>query len=223
MVKAMILKELRETRGILLLAFVFFLGVITYQMGFDYFPWGRRYEVLVPFLEDDFIPWFGWIAGILAVALGFRQSLGEAIHGTYPFLLHRPASRRWLLGMKLAVGLTSYLICAAIPILIYGFWAATPGTHSSRFQWSMTILVWDMWLWMSLLYLGAFLSGIRPGRWLGTRLLPLAGAGLLFFMFAVVEFSLSAGNSSLWRNLVILVADALILACIFHVARHRDF
>jgi hypothetical protein len=223
MYRAMILKELRETRGILLLALAFFLGVTTYEMGFDCFPWGRRDEICFPFLDDEIIAWFAWISGIFAAALGFRQSFGEAVYGTYPFLLHRPASRRWLLGMKLAVGLTAYLVCSAIPILIFGFWAATPGTHPSPFYWSMTILVWNIWLWMTLLYLGAFLSGIRPGRWLGTRLLPLAGAGFLLILFSVVEFSPSAGDHVFWRNIVIVIADALVLACIFHVARQRDF
>ena len=32
---------------------------------------------------------------------------------------------------------------------------------------------------MPLLYFGAFLSGIRPARWFGTRLLPLVAAGAL--------------------------------------------
>ena len=40
----------------------------------------------------------------------------------------------------------------------------------------MTIPVWLTWLAVGLVYLGAFLSGIRPAAWWGTRLMPLAGA-----------------------------------------------
>ena len=219
MVRAMIWKELRETIGILLLALVAFLVIVTRQMGFEYLPWSRGYEIFIPipFIDTDFIAFFGWTAVILAIALGLRQSLGEAVHGTYPFLWHRPASRRWLLGMKLAVGSAAYLICTAIPILIYALWAATPGTHPNPFQWSMTINFWTLWFWLLLLYFAAFLSGIRPGRWPGTRLLPLVGTAALFFMFIV------SGYFSFASFLVILIADAATLASIFHVTRQRDF
>ena len=41
----------------------------------------------------------------------------------------------------------------------------------------MTAWAWQLWLCMPLVYLGAFLSGIRPARWFGTRLMPLVAAG----------------------------------------------
>ena len=39
-----------------------------------------------------------------------------------------------LIGLKLAVGALVYLVCGAVPILLYGVWAATPGTHASPFD-----------------------------------------------------------------------------------------
>jgi hypothetical protein len=217
MLKAMTYKELRETLGIVLLALVAFLAITTRQMGYVHLPWGRGSGTGIPFIDPDFLEFFLWVAAFFAIALGLRQTLGEAVHGTYSFLWHRPASRRWLLGMKLAVGVLTYLICAAIPILIYALWAATPGTHPSPFQWSMTSEVWQMWLWMTLLYFAAFLSGIRPGRWFGTRLIPLAAACAGIFIFINAEIF------GFWGILTILFADALFLAAIFLVARQRDF
>ena len=74
----------------------------------------------MPFVYDDFVGKFYLISVVFAIALGLRQTLGESIRGTYPFLLHRPADRRWLIGMKLSVGTAVYLICTAVPILVYG-------------------------------------------------------------------------------------------------------
>jgi ABC-type transport system involved in multi-copper enzyme maturation permease subunit len=217
MYKAIILKELRETRGILLLALMAFVGVTTRQIGSDNLLWSRGEYPFVPFVDYDFVVCFLWISAILAIALGLRQTLGESIHGTYPFLFHRPVNRRWLLGMKLAVGASAYLFCSVIPILIFAWWAATPGTHASPFQWSMTLPVWHMWAWMLLLYLGAFLSGIRPGRWLGTRLLPLVCAGLVTLGFIVTN------NNDWLGNVVVFIFDGMMLLGIFFVARQRDY
>ena len=48
----------------------------------------------LPFLDTTFTVVYGFVGFSLALALGFRQSLGELVRGTAPFLLHRPMSRR---------------------------------------------------------------------------------------------------------------------------------
>ncbi len=75
-------------------------------------------------------------------------------------------------------GRRSLLACTLLPILIYATWAATPGTHPGPFEWSMTGLAFRVWLLMPLAYLGAFASGIRPARWFGSQLLPLASVAV---------------------------------------------
>jgi hypothetical protein len=152
--------------------------------------------------------------------LGIRQTLGESIRGTYPFLFHRPAERLCLIGMKLAVGMTVYLICAGLPILVYGVWAATPGTHASPFEWSMSGPTWIAWLAMTILYLGAFHTAIRPGRWYGSRYLPLAGAGLAAIAAAGHAY---VYESSLGTCLVVLSVDVWLIAMILFTARTRDY
>ncbi len=176
--------------------------------------------VAVPFIQDTFLPLFICIAGAAAIGLGLRQTLGESIGGTYPFLLHRPARRRWLIGMKLLVGLVGYLICAAIPVVAYGLWTATPGTHASPFQWSMTVPSWICWFAMTVLYLGAFLTGLRPGGWYKSRLLPLPAAGLAVVLATFL--ALEPGRP-LWAVLAIIVADMLFLIAILFVAQMRDY
>ena len=82
----------------------------------------------------------------------------------------------------------------------------------------MTIPGW-MVLWsVPLVYHAAFLSGIRPARWYGTRLLPVAGAiPLAFFVGLVSHWSLIAGAAlSIGLNVLVWIA-------IQTVAENRDY
>jgi hypothetical protein len=117
--------------------------------------------------------------------------------------------------------MVAYATCGAIPLLVYGLWAATPGTHAGPFEWSMSWPTWAGWLAMSLLYAGAFLTGIRPGRWYGSRLLP--------FVVAVLGVAVAVGIASAfqqappWVCLAVLVADIWMISAILFVAQTRDF
>jgi len=211
-------KELRETTwiaGVALLAF----GYQTFTaMGVGLAPWHNYGWVEpIPFVHGEFTAGFGFVAFCLAMALGFRQSVGESAFGTYLFLLHRPASRLRLIGTKLAVGLGLCLVCSSLPILGYAFWAATPGTHPGPFEWSMTAEVWKVWLAVTIVYFGAVLSGIRPGRWYGTRLLPLVGAGVLAILVASVPWTVMVALA------VVLIIDAALVAATLFAARQRDY
>ena len=219
MFRAMALKELRETRGITLLALAAYALLVAASVS----PWGTRQRFMPPFFlnrDGVFIGWFVCISGAMAIALGLRQTLGESIPGTYPFLLHRPAGRLWLIGVKLLTGSVLYLICAAVPILAYGVWAATPGTHPDPFEWSMTGPTWYLWFGMTLLYLGAFLTGIRPGRWYRSRILPLVAAAFATVMVTVAFFSF---DEPLWPCWIILAADVWMIVTILFVVRTRDY
>jgi hypothetical protein len=213
----MAIKELRETRGIALLALAAYAYLVAAAVnprmplgGFAY--WGR-----IPFIDDPFVAYFIFISAMLALALGLKQTFGESIRDTYVFLLHRPARRGALIGMKLLVGLVVYLLCAALPILVYSLWAARPGNHASPFYWWLTVMTWEIWFSLSLVYLAAFLSGLRPARWYGSRFLPIAAAALV-----IVLVELLVGNSP-GRFGIYLVADAWLIGSILFVARTRDF
>ena len=217
MLRAMIFKELRETYWIALVALgvcVFF--IVEQLMGYNLESMVRMERPYIPFASNEFTSPFGFISACLAMALGFRQSIWESFRGTWPVLLHRPVSRRWVVGVKLAAGLGLYLVTAAMPILLYAGWAATPGTHASPFEWSMTLGAWQKWLGIMGFYLAAFLVGIRPARWLGSRLLPLVGAGVL----AAVLLDLDWWQ---WSVAGALVLDACLVGTILFVASSRDY
>ena len=63
-----------------------------------------------------------------------------------------------------------------------------PGKHASPFFWWMTATAWEAWGVIAIVYLAAFLAGIRPARWFGTRLLPLAAGGVLAALLRLPMF-----------------------------------
>lgn len=218
--KALALKELREVFGIAAIALGCYLALVVNAMGakvFEWVPMMPQGATGVPFFDGSFVYPHMLISVVFAVALGFRQSAWEASRGTYLFLLHRPLRRETIFLVKLAVGGTILLGCASLPIVLYGWWAAIPGHHPSPFEWWMTGLAWGLTFLLLPLYLGAFLSGLRPARWFGTRLLPLIGAPLLLiFLFQL----------PIWEPIAFLlplVLSGLLIANICFVARVRDY
>ena len=224
MFRAMALKELREIRGIVLLAVAAYGYLVSNLLNPRQSEW--CYSLIIPFTTDNLTGKLMVISAAMAVALGLRQTLGESLHGTYPFLFHRPASRRLLIGTKLAVGLATCVVCSATAITVCGLVAARPGTHASPFQWSMTLPAWEACFRTTLLYFGAFLVGIRPGRWYRSRLLPLAAAVIAYILLGRIFFggpTLVSFGESLWPCLVTLVGGAWVAATILFVARIRDY
>jgi ABC-type transport system involved in multi-copper enzyme maturation permease subunit len=168
-------------------------------------------------VQDNFSTMLFFIGAALAITLGFRQSAWEPFQGTALYLLHLPLTRRTIFLTKLLTGIGLLLVCTLLPILIYGVWAAMPGTHPGPFEWSMTRTAFQVWFLMPLVYLGAFASGIRSARWFGSRLLPLfsvAFAGTLLTMLA--QWWLIAAP------LFVLVATAYVSNILWE-ADTRDF
>jgi hypothetical protein len=217
--RALAFKELREVAGIAAAALGCYLALVVNLMGakvFDWVPGMPAGTEEVPFTGSDFATLFLLISAVFAVALGFRQSAWESARGTYLFLLHRPLGREAVMLTKLGVGAGVLLVGASVPVVLYAAWAAVPGHHPSPFAWSMTAGAWQMTLLMPLLYLGAFLSGLRPARWFGTRLLPL--------VTAVAALALLTEVPRWYLGLPLALGiDALLVANVYHVGRVRDY
>ena len=216
MLKALVIKELRESAGLVVLAGLALLNALSELAGLRLLPWNATSLQRYPFVYDQ-LSFYLWLyVGGLAVAIGLRQTAWELGQGTYLFLLHRPVSRGQVFLSKLAVGLAWVLVASAALILLYAWWASTPGHVAAPFHWSMTLPAWQKWLALPLVYLGAFLSGIRPAKWFGSRLVPLVAS---IFVAAI-----AAAMPWLWLTLVIsLVAAVLLVIGIFHYVRRRDY
>jgi hypothetical protein len=220
MLKTLAWKELRETAGIVAIALAFYLYFAVRAMRYDLlerFALGYLERDAIPFVGGSFVSTFTWVSVALTIALGLRQSIGESVHGTWMFLLHRPTVRTRLIGTKLLVGAVVYLVVGAAAILAYAGWAATPGHHASPFQWAMTVPVWKIWITMPIVYLAAFLSGIRPARWVGTRLLPLAAAGSMAAFIPGLRWWPVCGLG------LIVLSSIVLVSSIFYLAQSRDF
>jgi hypothetical protein len=220
MIKALAIKELRESAGLSVVAALGLAYVVLICMAknplYLFLGGGIHNTNHLAFIGDGFYAGSMFVVGLFAALLGLKQSAWEVYHNTFYFLFHRPLSRRIMLATKLAVGglLTFGLLAAAIGI--YGNWAAIPGHLAAPFEWSMTTDSWWLALLLVLVYLGGFLSGIRPGRWFGTRLAPLLGAMIVAIFVGVIEFW--------WLQLPVLaMAYVFWLVTIDHYAQNRDY
>jgi hypothetical protein len=217
MIQALVRKEVRELAAIVGAGLVMYLVLVAACVGVPPFANWLRSRSEVPFQRPTVHPLYIWVAAGLALALGFRQSAWEAAQGTYLFLLHRPMRRDAIFLIKLAAGTGLFVVATCAPILLYAWWAALPGHHASPFDWSVTTATWRVYLSMPLLYLGAFLSGLRPARWYGTRLLPLAACGLLVAFLASLPWWWLVGMP------LTLLVYALLVTTICHVGRTREY
>jgi hypothetical protein len=218
--KALAFKELREVWGITAVALGCYLALVVNLMGakvFDWVPGVPQGTEEVPFTGSGFSTFFTLVSVVFAGALGFRQSAVESSRGTCLFLLHRPLRREVIFLTKLAIGVGVFLLCASLSIVLYAAWAAVPGHHPSPFAWSMTGSAWRLALLMPLLYLGAFLSGLRPARWFGTRLLPLVATVAVLVLLTLVPWWWAVSLP------VAVILSGLLVANICFVARVRDY
>ncbi len=214
MLKALMLKELRETAWIAMIGLAVHLAFVATCAGYAVLPfWTTRDVQGIPFLDSSFLTSFCFISAGLAAALGMRQTSKETSRGTWLFLLHRPASLWQVLAAKLVVGGGLYLLCGLAAILSYAAWAAMPGKHPSPFLWWMTADAWKAWGLIAIVYLGAFLAGIRPARWFGTRLLPLAATGPLAIALVFALFWPLLGIAAILLAAACLVDGVLRVDC----------
>jgi hypothetical protein len=224
--RVLILKELRETWWLAAAAFLFLMNSalndfgVQILEGFSLVRWqppsGANF---IPFVSGELLEYIGLTVGTLGLALGFWQTVGEDVRGTWPFWLHRPVRREWMIGIKVVVGLVLVTAAGAIPILVSGLWFSRPGTRAAPFYWWQTGAAWQFAIVGPLLYLGAFYSGLRDAKWYGTRLLPL-GAIALWLLFHIQFVWEAFPAVGFW---VTTVFDLLLLAAILDAARARDF
>lgn len=213
--KALALKELREIRGIVAIAVASYAAFLISLMGgkvFGFVPGMPQGTREVPFVGSSFMTFFTGVTVIVAMVLGFRQSVWESSQETFLFLLHRPISRRAVIFAKLTVGMCIILGCAGLTILLYGWWAAIPGHHPGPFEWSMTGAACQMTILAPLVYLGSFLSGLRPARWFGTRILPFAAAALGVVFLSMMPWWWPVGFGLACVFYLLLVGNILFIA-----------
>jgi hypothetical protein len=202
MIRALAMKEMRETAWVWLIAAGWFGFMAADVMQVPLLPGFVSDRLFAPTRGDGReIPFVGnGIAssvalgmGVLGVALGIRQTVGEMWTGTYPLTLHLPMLRSRLFAVKFAVGVAVVWVLGGLALGALCIWAATPGTHPSPFEWNMTSHAWRTWFAMPIVYFGAAATGLFAARWYGMRLLPLVSACTIAWVIVVLS-SLEAAS-----------------------------
>lgn len=226
MVLTLVRKELRETRAFAVLSLLLYLIYLSNLTGVGgpmarslvgFVPGMAAPPPDIPFVQGNFGTMLFFVGALLAIALGFRQSAWEPSQGTALYLLHLPLRRRTIVLTKLLTGAALLLACTLAPILIYATWASLPRTHPGPFEWGMVGGALRIWLLLPLVYLGAFASGIRPARWFGSRLLPLASVAVS----AASSYALA--NWWLIGLPLLCLAAAVLVSTILLEAETRDY
>ena len=125
MIRALAIKELRESAGLAALAGLGMLWMVFAHMGINplkHFTPTVAGKYTIPFVTGEFFDCCVLFLGGLAVLLGLKQTAWEHGKGTYYFLWWRPVSRRIVLGVKITIGLVLVLGILALSIIIYGWW-----------------------------------------------------------------------------------------------------
>ena len=228
MVRALAIKELRETRIEWILGAAWMFVVAMDAMRIPILPESFRVPILpssqrgeIPFVGAQIASSVGVGMAFIGAALGLRQTVGELRRGTYPLTLHLPLSWRAIFAVKIAVGLALVCGLGAAALGVISIWAATPGHHPSPFEWSMTCSAWRVWFAAPIVYLGGIATGLLPARWFGTRLFPLIAAGALTFALTMLS-ELGLIEPILFFALAI-AAMVVFAIVIDHLIAIRDF
>lgn len=185
MIRSLVVKELWDLRGVIALGALAHAMVLANLLGMKVYEW-------LPMRDPDELPFpssFGnflaFYSFLFAGALGLMQGLSDSRGQRWLFVLPLPIRREhWILG-KLGIGFAIWLLFALGTLLLGIGIVHIPGVFPAPFEWWMARKTFHWLVLIPVVYLGGFLSGIRPGSWFGTRLLPLLGAGL--FAALIIE------------------------------------
>jgi hypothetical protein len=223
MLKSLVWKEFRELLPISVLALVaqfLLIGSVVANLGIH-----NQYRTEPR--SDAEATWslLYMVALIYPVAVGLWQISRENFYSNFQFLLHRPVSRNWLIGIKLLCGGFACLLVIGIPLTCFGRWLDSQLFHYQKAWATCTAL--QLCSGMGLLYVGAFLSALRPARWYGSMFFPLiAGLGIFILIQMLASSSTRLGNSTWLWYVALAFGPSVVICClpaIMSVANQRDY
>lgn len=186
---ALILKELRSLTRVIALALLADGWMLSELTGQSHWVRGDiELQAGFALAQTDWLIWFGFLLASIATVVGLAMSLDDGLRGTWAFALFRPVSRRTYIGAKLLVGGVVTLVLSMLPVVVYSMWAARPGNVAAPFRWSQLQPAIEACGWSVVVFLGAFLSGIRPAKWWWSRLWPLVTTVTLGMWFWLASF-----------------------------------
>ena len=132
----------------------------------------------------------------------------------------------WFWSSHSSLSVTTLLL-SVLPVVVYSVWAATPGNVAVPIRWSLLQPALEACGWSVVIFLGAFLSGIRPAKWWWSRLWPLAatvGLGMWFWLLSLEEnFPMGFIPTSVEYWCLCLGMVVVLVVSIIAVVEERDF
>jgi ABC-type transport system involved in multi-copper enzyme maturation permease subunit len=177
MLKSLVWKEFREVLPVCAIAMAAQLLLFGYAV--------NVWRIHQPRDAYDIWPLLYLNAVLMGVALGIWQNVRDDNQGTFQFLLHRPIKRSTIFTVRLLLGAAVCLIVGLLPLVFFTIWVE--GINPNR-ETPISEVIYALCAGIWLLYTGAFLSVLRPGRWYGSRFLPLF-AGIFLFILIQIFFS----------------------------------
>lgn len=224
-------KELRATAWVVALGAVVLAWFVSEMMGSSssnsFRGWFPMHEGQHPFVSPGWLLWWGFLSAGFAGGLGLVMSLNESARGMWAFVLFRPISRRRFVGTKLLLGSVLSLLVVGIPAFVFLWWSSLLGNLPIPFDWSFAQPACESMGWSVVVFLGGFLSGLRPASWWWSRLWPLGATVVLGLWLWLSSFDTSLPDllvpSPLQFWIVCVVTSALLVSSILHVVEERDF
>ncbi|MDH4239327.1 MAG: hypothetical protein OEW48_07170 [Phycisphaerae bacterium] len=152
----------------------------------------------------------------LGLALGVRHFLIPLFTRTWPFLLHRSASRQMILGAKLTAATIAFVVSLG-SVWIGLYWYAC---RSELFMVPPPVRVFiEGWLFIVLglvVYLGTAMTALSKARWYTTKILGLAFAMVVICMI-FLQWRLS------WALAMVIIGVVVLLSQIIDTFLNREF
>ena len=154
------------------------------------------------------------VAPVAGLVLGFVQFLPDSRTSRLGFMRHRPFSPTALFAGKAAAGLAVYATAMGVPLLVALWWASQPRHIPLPFAWAMGLAPVADICWGVAYYCAGVLVAVRSdARWLGSRLLPLAGPIVATLLVGIeASFGESLWHSGLAVLVIALAARAYYVA-----------
>ncbi len=230
MIRSLVIKEFWDLRGVIALGVVIHALLLANLLGMASYEWlPMREPSELPF-PSSFPLHLSIYTIFFAGLIGLVQALSDGRGQRWLFVLPMPVrTANWILG-KLVFGLVSWALLGVGTYLL-GIWIVnTPGVFPAPFEWWMTRTGWFYLALAPLVYLGGFLSGIRPGSWFGTRLLPLLGSLMLIGVFLETKDFLQSNAPAYFRSYLwigysafLLLVYGMMIFAILRESQEKDY
>ena len=152
----------------------------------------------------------------LGLVLGVRHFWIPHFTKTWPFLLHRSASRNTVLAGKLAAAGTAFVMSLGL-VWIALYWYANQPQISMMPQ-SFRFFI-EGWIFVALgfvAYLGTAMSALSTARWYSTRVFGLAFA-VIVIVVTFAQWRLASAFA------IIIIGTLILLSQIFDAFSNREF